>query len=94
MMSPAPIAAEMQQDQRLETLARAFEALLLTTQQLSCKEKSLQQRLKYASDEVNIPSSYLPSSQPPPCCLKGREKPISSRSGVASAAVTDKSCII
>lgn len=88
-MSPAPIAAEMQQDQRLETLARAFEALLLTTQQLSCREKSLQQRLKYASDEVNIPFIQFSSHPHLPCCLKGREKSISSRSGVASAAVTD-----
>ncbi|GFN13937.1 hypothetical protein AtubIFM55763_009965 [Aspergillus tubingensis] len=59
-MSPAPIAAEMQQDQRLETLARAFEALLLTTQQLSCREKSLQQRLKYASDEYLKLAGKLP----------------------------------
>ncbi|PYH91284.1 hypothetical protein BO71DRAFT_401510, partial [Aspergillus ellipticus CBS 707.79] len=60
MMSPAPIAAEMQQDRQLETLARAFEALLLTTQQLSCKEKSLQQRLKYASDEYLKLAGKLP----------------------------------
>ncbi|OOF91035.1 hypothetical protein ASPCADRAFT_178148 [Aspergillus carbonarius ITEM 5010] len=60
MMSPAPIAAEMQQDQRLETLARAFEALLMTTQQLNCKEKSLQQRLEYASDEYLKLAGKLP----------------------------------
>lgn len=50
-MSPAPIAASMQQDPQLQTLARAFEALLLITQQLICKEKCLQQRLEYAHDE-------------------------------------------
>ncbi|RAL04363.1 uncharacterized protein BO80DRAFT_347493 [Aspergillus ibericus CBS 121593] len=59
-MSPAPIAAEAQQDQRLETLARAFEALLMTAQQLNCKEKSLQQRLEYASDEYLKLAGKLP----------------------------------
>lgn len=51
-MSPAPLAADSQPDQQSKTLARAFEALLLTTQQLSSKEKLLQQRLEYAHDEV------------------------------------------
>ena len=79
MMSPAPIAAEMQQDQRLETLARAFEALLMTTQQLNCKEKSLQQRLEYASDEVTTPSTSFSFSRyvcalPPPCVSKDEKK--------------------
>ncbi|PWY77133.1 hypothetical protein BO70DRAFT_372433 [Aspergillus heteromorphus CBS 117.55] len=50
----------MQHDHQLETLARAFEALLLTTQQLSCREKSLQQRLKYASDEYLKLAEKLP----------------------------------
>ncbi|KAL4945964.1 hypothetical protein BDV06DRAFT_218856 [Aspergillus oleicola] len=50
-MSPAPLAADPQPDRQLKTLARAFEALLLTTQQLSSKEKLLQQRLEYAHDE-------------------------------------------
>ncbi|KAL4792716.1 hypothetical protein BDV19DRAFT_368007 [Aspergillus venezuelensis] len=51
MMSPAPLAADPQPDRQLKTLARAFEALLLTTQQLSSKKKLLQQRLEYAHDE-------------------------------------------
>lgn len=92
-MSPAPIEPQPQLDLQLQALARAFEALLLTTQQLSCKEKTLQQRLKYASVEVNSPTA-LSTSALHPFCLKGREKSISSRSGVASAAVTDISCII
>ncbi|KAL4994421.1 hypothetical protein BDV10DRAFT_176876 [Aspergillus recurvatus] len=50
-MSPAPLAADSQPDRQLRILARAFEALLLTTQQLSSKEKLLQQRLEYAHDE-------------------------------------------
>lgn len=59
-MTPALGAAEMQPDHSLQTLARAFEALLLTTQQLSCKEKTLQLRLKYANNEVN--TYHLPLS--------------------------------
>ncbi|KAL4930553.1 uncharacterized protein BDV17DRAFT_41046 [Aspergillus undulatus] len=50
MMSPA-LAADSQSDRQLKILARAFEALLLTIQQLSSKEKLLQQRLEYAHDE-------------------------------------------
>ncbi|KAH8431183.1 uncharacterized protein LDX57_008842 [Aspergillus melleus] len=59
-MSPAPVAADMQTDHSLQTLARAFEALLLTAQQLSCKEKSLQQRLKYANNEYMKLADRLP----------------------------------
>ncbi|CBF82587.1 hypothetical protein AN9082.2 [Aspergillus nidulans FGSC A4] len=50
-MSPAPHAADSQPDRQLKILARAFEALLLTTQQLSFKQKLFQQRLEYAHDE-------------------------------------------
>ncbi|KAL4784501.1 hypothetical protein BJX76DRAFT_347742 [Aspergillus varians] len=51
-MSPALAGtADSQPDRQLKILARAFEALLLTTQQLSSKEKLLQQRLEYAHDE-------------------------------------------
>ncbi|KAL5045124.1 hypothetical protein BDW71DRAFT_198544 [Aspergillus fruticulosus] len=49
-MSPA-LASNSQPDRQLKVLARAFEALLLTTQQLSSKEKLLQQRLEYAHNE-------------------------------------------
>lgn len=60
-MSPAPVVADTQQDLQLQTLARAFEALLLTTQELGSKERRLQQRLEYANTEVIIsfPSSTL-----------------------------------
>ncbi|KAL6229794.1 hypothetical protein BDW75DRAFT_224417 [Aspergillus navahoensis] len=50
-MSPAPLAVDSQPDRQLKILARAFEALLLTTQQFSSKEKILHQRLEYAHDE-------------------------------------------
>lgn len=65
-MSPAPVVTETQQNLQLQTLAKAFEALLLTVHQLNNKERNLQQRLKYSHDEVNI-TSYHPftSSQPP-----------------------------
>lgn len=56
-MSPA-VVTETQQNLQLQTLANSFEALLLTAHQLSCKEKSLQQRLKYAHDEVNTSLSF------------------------------------
>ena len=67
-MSPAPAATEKQQDLQLQTLAKSFEALLLTAHELNCKEKTLQQRLKYAHDEVNTsPASpfHLPAFSPP-----------------------------
>jgi hypothetical protein len=51
-MSPARILEPTEQDQHLQTLARALDALLLTVQQLSLKEQGLQQRVKYAHDEV------------------------------------------
>lgn len=50
-MSPAAVT-QKSQDQHLQSLARAFAALLITTQQLSCKEKELQQQVKYAHEEV------------------------------------------
>ncbi|KAE8417040.1 hypothetical protein BDV36DRAFT_187341 [Aspergillus pseudocaelatus] len=60
-MSPAPVAASGQQDPQLQTLAKAFEALLLTTQQFICKERSLQQKLEYAYDEYMKLAGRLPS---------------------------------
>ncbi|KAE8377427.1 hypothetical protein BDV26DRAFT_263495 [Aspergillus bertholletiae] len=59
-MSPAPVAASLQQDPRLQTLAKAFEALLLTTQQFMCKEKILQQRVEHAYDEYMKLTDRLP----------------------------------
>lgn len=53
-MSPAPVMMNTPQSLQVQTLAKSFEALLLTAHQLSCKEKALQQRLKYAHNEVNI----------------------------------------
>lgn len=53
-MSPAPVIMNTPQSLQVQTLAKSFEALLLTAHQLSCKEKALQQRLKYAHNEVNI----------------------------------------
>ena len=66
-MSPAPVAADTQQDLQLQTLARAFEALLLTIQQLGCRDQLLQQRLEYASDEVRIYPIYPFPHRPTPC---------------------------
>lgn len=45
--------SETQQNLQLQTLAKSFEALLLTVHQLSDKERSMQQRLKYAHQQVN-----------------------------------------
>ncbi|PYI16758.1 hypothetical protein BO99DRAFT_404877 [Aspergillus violaceofuscus CBS 115571] len=59
-MSPAPIDPQPQLDLQLQTLASAFEALLLTTQQLSCKERTLQQRLEYASIEYSKLADKFP----------------------------------
>ncbi|PIG80296.1 hypothetical protein AARAC_009889 [Aspergillus arachidicola] len=59
-MSPAPVPASQQQDPQLQTLAKAFEALLLTTQQFICKERILQQRLEYAYDEYMKLAGRLP----------------------------------
>lgn len=75
-MSPAPVMMDTPQMQ-LQTLAKSFEALLLTAHQLSCKEKSLQQRLKYAHDEVNISLSslfVLLFTSPPHCLPMTRKK--------------------
>lgn len=85
-MSPAPVMMDTPQTLQLQTLAKSFEALLLTAHQLSCKEKALQQRLKYAHDEVNISFSFLFSFSffcPPSPAVSNDEKKISSRSGVA-----------
>ena len=74
-MSPAPVATETQQDLQVQTLAKSFEALLLTAHELNCKEKTLQQRLKYAHDEVNtVPTSpfHLPALSLP--CLQVMRK--------------------
>lgn len=70
-MSPAPVVADTQQDLQLQTLARAFEALLLTTQELGSKERRLQQRLEYANTEVTFSS---PSLYPPPSPVSYDEK--------------------
>lgn len=50
-MSPVSLAADSQPDRQLKILARAFETLLLTTQQTNSKAKYLQERLEYAHDE-------------------------------------------
>ncbi|EAW10886.1 uncharacterized protein ACLA_065180 [Aspergillus clavatus NRRL 1] len=60
-MSPAPVVNETQPDLQLRTLARALEALLLSIQQLGCKERLLQQRLKYAHDEYLKLAHQLPT---------------------------------
>ncbi|KAF9883106.1 hypothetical protein FE257_004085 [Aspergillus nanangensis] len=61
IMSPAPVVMETPQDLQLQTLGRAFEALLLTTQQLGYKERRLQQRLEYANSEYLKLADRLPS---------------------------------
>lgn len=64
-MSPAPVIPETQQNPQLQTLAKAFEALLLTVHQLNDKERSLQQRLKYANEQVNTLLPPSPASPTP-----------------------------
>ncbi|CEL06738.1 hypothetical protein ASPCAL09910 [Aspergillus calidoustus] len=59
-MSPTPLAADLQPDRQLKILARAFEALLLTTQRLAQKEQFLHQRLQYAHDEYLKLAEQLP----------------------------------
>ena len=73
-MSPAPVATETQQDLQLQTLAKSFEALLLTAHELNCKEKTLQQRLKYAHDEVKLPLFLFCLLPPLPCLQMMRKK--------------------
>ncbi|KAL2864887.1 uncharacterized protein BJX67DRAFT_194767 [Aspergillus lucknowensis] len=58
-MSPAPLP-DSRSDEQLKTLARAFEALLLTAQQLNSREKLLQQRLEYAQHEYLKLASRFP----------------------------------
>ncbi|BDD60502.1 hypothetical protein MPDQ_002665 [Monascus purpureus] len=58
-MSPAAVI-QKSQDQHLQSLARAFAALLITTQRLSCKEKELQQQVKYAHEEYLKLAGRLP----------------------------------
>ncbi|KAI9372022.1 hypothetical protein BJX61DRAFT_553266 [Aspergillus egyptiacus] len=64
-MSPAPLTADSQSDRQLKTLARAFEALLLTTRRIASKEKLLQERLKYAQDEYLKLADRLPEGIDP-----------------------------
>ncbi|RAL08670.1 uncharacterized protein BO97DRAFT_408198 [Aspergillus homomorphus CBS 101889] len=78
-MSPALIESKSQLDLQLQTLARAFEALLLTTQQLSCKERTLQQRLKHASEE------YIKLAEKLPGGLDGHTKIVSEKIAGRSA---------
>lgn len=59
-MSPAPVIPETQQNPQLQTLAKAFEALLLTVHQLNDKERSLQQRLKYANEQYSKLADRIP----------------------------------
>lgn len=63
-MSPAPVIPETQQNLQLQTLAKAFEALLLTVHHMNDKERSLQQRLKYAHQQVNTLLPPLPLHPP------------------------------
>lgn len=65
-MSPASAVNELQQDLQLQTLARSFEALLLTIQHLGCKERDLHRRLEYAHDEVNYITHLHSCCQIPP----------------------------
>ncbi|KAI9925677.1 hypothetical protein ASPWEDRAFT_42315 [Aspergillus wentii DTO 134E9] len=59
-MAPAPVIREMQQDLQLQHLTRAFEGLLLTAHQLSCREKHLQKKLSYAHDQYLKLADRLP----------------------------------
>jgi hypothetical protein len=74
-MSTASAVNDMQQDLQLETLARSFEALLLTIQHLGCKERVLHQRLRYAHDEViHIPTCVLVAKYPSPVVSNDEKK--------------------
>ncbi|KAL3472431.1 hypothetical protein BJX99DRAFT_235537 [Aspergillus californicus] len=64
-MFPAPLAADSQPDRQLKILARAFEALLLTTQQFAYNEKLIQGRLEYAHDEYLKLANRLPDGLDP-----------------------------
>lgn len=102
-MSPAAVI-QKSQDQHLQSLARAFAALLITTQRLSCKEKELQQQVKYAHEEVCgifkknffLFFFFFPLFEGGSSFIVSNDEIfflISSRSGAALAAVTDKACI-
>ncbi|KAL1848817.1 hypothetical protein Plec18167_004397 [Paecilomyces lecythidis] len=59
-MSPGRVIEHADQDRHLETLARGFDALLVTVQILSCKEQELQRRLKYSHEEYLKLAHRLP----------------------------------
>ncbi|OJJ48081.1 hypothetical protein ASPZODRAFT_129998 [Penicilliopsis zonata CBS 506.65] len=62
-MSPALVVDQPEPHQQLKSLARAFEALLVTVQELNCKEKALQEQLEYAHDEYLKLATQLPGGQ-------------------------------
>ena len=78
--------------EQLHTLTRAFAALLLTTQRVTCKEQELKRRLKYAHDEVRyiyhislfIYLKFLKKKKNLSCMMRNIPRFISSRSRVAS----------
>ncbi|KAJ9210516.1 hypothetical protein DTO166G4_7901 [Paecilomyces variotii] len=59
-MSPGRVIEHTDQDSHLQTLARGFDALLVTVQILSCKEQELQRRLKYSHEEYLKLANRLP----------------------------------
>lgn len=62
-MSPAGEAeTPSQQEQQLQTLARAFDALLLTAHQLCLRERDLRRRVEYAHDEVGSNVFFFPNT--------------------------------
>ena len=65
-MSPAKLEAESAaQDQQVVALARGFNALIEITQKLTCQERQLQNKLRFAYDEV----CQNPEILAPPCPL-------------------------
>ncbi|RMJ22261.1 hypothetical protein PHISP_06862 [Aspergillus sp. HF37] len=60
MTPPVSDDRDSRHDPRLQSLASAFEGLLLTVHQLSCRDTHLQQRLKYAHNEYVKLADQLP----------------------------------
>jgi predicted N-formylglutamate amidohydrolase len=51
-MSPETVEEHVAQDRQILALARGFDALLEITQKLTCQERLLQSRLRFAHEEV------------------------------------------
>ena len=83
------VAEQLEQESQIKSLARGFDALLAIAQRLTAQERKLQSRLRFAHNEVSeskllVPFTIFDTVRDERTFL------ISSRSGAATAAVTDQ----